>query len=252
VSDSPLETPKHDELHVWRGTAESEAVSCDLALLSVDERERLERIRVPGERARFCSAHAGMRRVLGAYLDVDPSAVRFGRALCPRCGNPDHGPPRIVWPETELTFSLSHSGRRWMLALAPGAPVGIDVEQDAGRDLAAAVRQVLSECERADFDALGDERERRLFLLRAWTRKEAVCKALGIGLAADVRTLDVRPRETGPVDVAFGLDALNASVWTVTELSGGGEVAAFARPHGRTRCAVVREVAALPPSKSPA
>jgi 4'-phosphopantetheinyl transferase len=238
---------------VWQGTAETDAVPCDVALLSADERERLERIRVPGERVRFCSAHAGMRRVFGAYLALDPSTIRFGRTLCPRCGSADHGPPRVVSPATELTFSLSHSGRRWMLALAPGAPVGIDVEQDAGRDLAAAVRQVLSDAERVDFDALAGERERRLFLLRAWTRKEAVCKAMGIGLAADVRTLDVHPGETGPVDVSFGADASAAPAWTVTELAGGeDEVAALARPHGRTRSVVVREVAALPPSKSPA
>ncbi len=238
---------------MWQGTAETETVPRDLALLSVDERERLERIRVPGERVRFCSAHAGMRRVFSAYLGLDPSVIRFGRSLCPRCGSPEHGPPRVVSPETQLTFSLSHSGRQWMLAVAPGAPVGIDVEQDAGRDLAAAVRQVLSDAERVHFDALDEERERRLFLLRAWTRKEAVCKALGIGLAADVRTLDVQPGESGPVDVRFGMDASAAVEWTVTELAGGeDEVAALARPRGRTRSVLVREVAALPPSKSPA
>jgi 4'-phosphopantetheinyl transferase len=231
-------------LHVWQGTAGTEAVPGDLALLSVDERARLERLRIADVRTCFCSAHAGMRRVFAGYLAVGASAIRFGRSPCPRCGSPDHGPPRIVWPETELSFSLSHSGDRWMLAVAPGAPVGIDVERDAGRDLAATVREVLSDAERRDFDALEEERERRLFLLRAWTRKEAVCKALGVGLAADVRTLDVRPHEAGPVEVAFGTDAL---AWTVTEISGGEEeVAAFARPSGRTRRVVVRDCAALP------
>jgi len=246
-----LEAPKHDELHVWQGTMGTDVVPGDVALLSGDERERLERIRVPGERVRFCSAHAGMRRVFGAYLAIDPSAIRFGRARCPRCGSADHGPPRIMSPETELTFSLSHSGLRWMLAVAPGAPVGIDVEHDAGRDLAAVVRYVLSDAERSDFDALAEERERRLFLLRAWTRKEAVCKALGVGLAADLTALEAHPREAGPVDVRFGIGASDAPAWTVTELSGDeDEVAAFARPQGRTRSFVVREVGKLLPSNA--
>jgi 4'-phosphopantetheinyl transferase len=240
-------------LHIWQGTAGTNAVPADLALLGPDERERFERIRVPGERVRFCSAHAGMRRVLAGYLAVDPGAIRFERAPCPRCGSPEHGPPRILRPQTELTFSLSHSGDRWMLAVAPGGPVGIDVERDAGRDLTAALRQMLTAVEQLALDALGEGRERRLFLLRAWTRKEAVCKALGIGLAADVHTLDVRPRETGPIDVALGIDVSDAPTWTVTEISGGDEeVAAFARPSGRTRSVVVREVAALLPGKPPA
>ncbi|MBV8367930.1 MAG: 4'-phosphopantetheinyl transferase superfamily protein [Candidatus Eremiobacteraeota bacterium] len=234
---------------MWRGTVDMEIVPGDLALLDADERERLERMRVPGERARFSSAHAGMRRVFAAYLGAEASAIRFGRARCPRCGSPDHGPPRIVAPETELAFSLSHSGRRWMLAVAPGGPVGIDVEQDAGRDL-DAVQHVLSDAERVNFDALAGERERLLFLLRAWTRKEAVCKALGIGLGADVTALEVHPREAGPVEVTFGAGPWDARAWTVAELCGDeDEVAAFARPRGRTRSFVVREVAALLPSK---
>jgi 4'-phosphopantetheinyl transferase len=246
-----LVAPKHDELHIWQGTVATEVVPGDVALLPGDERERLERIRVPGERVRFCSAHAGMRRVFGAYLAIDPSAIRFGRARCPRCGSPDHGPPRVMSPATELTFSLSHAGRRWMLAVAPGAPIGIDVECDSGRDLAAVVRHVLSDAERSDFDALAEERERRLFLLRAWTRKEAVCKALGIGLAAELMTLEVHPREPGPVEVTFGIGAADAPAWTVTELSGDeDEVAAFARPRGRTHSFVVRDVGQLPPSNS--
>jgi 4'-phosphopantetheinyl transferase len=234
-------------LHIWQGTAGKQTAPGDLALLSAHERARLERMRIADERVRFCSAHGGMRRVFAGYLAVDARSIRFGRSPCPRCGSPDHGPPRILWPETELSLSLSHAGDRWMLAVAPDAPVGIDVECDAGRDLAGAVREVLSDAERRAFDALTEERERRLFLLRAWTRKEAVCKALGIGLAADLRALDVWPHEAGPVDVTFGIDASDAPAWTVTEIAGGeDEVAAFARPSGRTRRVVVRDCALLP------
>jgi 4'-phosphopantetheinyl transferase len=70
-------------------------------------------------------------------------------------------------------------------------PVGVDVEQLDGRahplgddgDPAALARLVLAEAERAVLAALPIPDRARAFLV-AWTRKEAVTKATGDGLAA--------------------------------------------------------------------
>jgi 4'-phosphopantetheinyl transferase len=111
---------------------------------------------------------------------TDAAAVRVGR-LCPQCGSASHGRPWVEVREgyAGLQASVARSGPHVVTALADG-PVGVDVE-----DVAAVARGwdpalVLAGDERADSD---EDRA------RAWTRKEAVLKARGTGLATPMTTV---------------------------------------------------------------
>ncbi|GAA3893000.1 hypothetical protein GCM10023084_52300 [Streptomyces lacrimifluminis] len=185
-------------VHIWRGRAADEPGTGDTGLLS-DEEERKVR-RLPAAAAVcYATAHTALRRVLSEYLGVPPRDVVLGRHPCPRCARPEHGRPRIDWPPTDLDFSLSRCGPHWLLAVAAGCPVGVDMEDDRRLDVDGASSFVMSASELAHIGSAPDDTARRRAFFRCWTRKEAVVKAIGVGIATDLREVDVQPAEDGPV-----------------------------------------------------
>ncbi|MEU7861588.1 4'-phosphopantetheinyl transferase superfamily protein [Nonomuraea sp. NPDC049141] len=161
------------------------------ALLDPAERARYEEYRRPADRARFLTAAALLRLVVGRMLDVAPELVPLDRS-CDRCGRP-HGRPRLPAgtgaassaPPSASTpvLSVSHAGDCLVVAVGIGVDaVGVDVETiDHTLDIGELVGVALTELETRALDAL-DPPSRPSAFLRLWTRKEAVLKALGVGL----------------------------------------------------------------------
>ncbi|WP_170297165.1 4'-phosphopantetheinyl transferase family protein [Georgenia thermotolerans] len=176
--------------HVW--WADASTAPALGGLLDRGEQARAARLDSP-DRRRFVTAHALARIVLASPTGLHPAAVRLV-ARCPRCGGA-HGKPALP-DHPRLAFSISSSGRRVVVALAQAAGVGVDVERLASaRVLAAAVDDgataaVLAPAELAAYQAL-PERSRHGALLRWWTRKEAILKATGDGLAVDPAAVEL-------------------------------------------------------------
>lgn len=216
-------------LRVWSGRGPDTVLPEDVALLSAAELARLRGFGDPLRAARYAAAHAAVRRHLGLLLDTGPAAVRFGRLPCPGCGSPGHGRPVISGPDTHWQFSLSRSGPYWLCAAAPGVPVGADIECLRPVDATGLATAVLCAPERAHLAALAPALRGPEFL-RCWTRKEAVVKAIGIGLEADLRAVDVQPhRPLALVGPRPGTGVTGR--WAVRDLPGGEDhVAALALP----------------------
>jgi 4'-phosphopantetheinyl transferase len=122
-----------------------------------------------------------------------PETVVFDRTC--RCGA-QHGKP--VLPDGP-GFSLSHAGDLVGVAVRPDGAVGLDVEQvRAVADLDALAGHVRSPVERTR-DGLCPPA-----FFRTWTRKEALLKATGEGLASPMTAITlaadgpVVERWTGP------------------------------------------------------
>jgi 4'-phosphopantetheinyl transferase len=130
-------------------------------------------------RAAVVGAHALLRRVL-SELSGTPPADHVLTRTCATCGGP-HGKPVLDHPT--LHVSLSSAGDLAVVAVTAAGPVGVDVERIAATDFEGFDGVALGAGEQAR-----TPRERA----RAWTRKEAVLKATGTGLATDPRTVDVR------------------------------------------------------------
>lgn len=181
---------------------------------------------------RYTAAHAALRRVLSHYLAVPPGEVVLGRRPCPRCAHPRHGRPRIEWPPTDLEFNLSRCGPHWLLAVVAGHQVGVDLEGDRSLDVDGVSGLVMSAPELAHVRSRPDERARTRAFLRCWTRKEAVVKAIGIGIITDLRAVDVQPCQDGPVLVGR-TDPNSPETWLVQDLPvADGLFAALAREAG--------------------
>ncbi|MCY0941348.1 amino acid adenylation domain-containing protein [Streptomyces antarcticus] len=229
-------------VHIWHGRVTDVPDPADIDLLD-DEELRVFRARLPPLDAHYAGAHAAVRRILADdYLGGSPAAIRFGRHACARCGDPTHGRPRIMAPATRLELNLSRSGPYWVCAVTAGGQVGVDIERHARLDVEGAAEFVLSDEELAGLRATGSEREREEVFLRAWTRKEAVLKAVGVGIFADLRHVDVAPLRSGPVRVEHDEPGLSGS-WVIEDVPlGPGLSAAVAQPARRPGPVVLRGI----------
>jgi 4'-phosphopantetheinyl transferase len=223
------------EIQVWRVDADLPGAE---DLLDDAERARARGFRVPGARERFTAAHAGARILLAAAVGTDPRALRFVHR-CARCGATDHGKPQLAGGPDGIEFSLSRSGDLALVALALGQPVGIDVER-VPVDTTGLDDHVLAATERAALARLSPP-DRHAALLRAWTRKEALLKAQGLGVDGDLKRLDVAPAEPGSVQIGR---------WRVRPLTPRPGYAAAVAAEGDWT-ATVRTLTAPAPAGSP-
>ena len=161
------------------------------ALLDGSERERCRRYRVDADRDRFTLAAVLLRVAAGQATGDDASAVVVDRT-CGTCGDP-HGRPRL--PGTGLEASISHSGDVVVVAVTPAGPVGVDVEQVAGTDHTDLVSTVCTGSEQRHLRTAAD-------FYSYWTRKEAVLKATGEGLARRMTSIEVTSPDAPPALVS--------------------------------------------------
>jgi len=173
------------ELVVNRLDISSPAIHDAWQRLSSDERLRAERFAFALHRNRFVVARAGLRKLLGERLGVQPNEVDLESAA--------HGKPALGrrHAKDDLKFNISHSGGVVVFALARGREIGVDIEAVRplpDRDDMAA--RCFSDKENEEFRNLPQSEKLEAFF-NCWTRKEAVVKALGYGLSFPLDDFDV-------------------------------------------------------------
>ena len=160
-----------------------EALGRALDVLTAEERDRVGRFRRAADAASFAAGRALVRLALAERVGAAPGELVFD-TWCELHASP-HGKPRLVEPAAGVQFSLSRAGARLMLAIA-SVPVGVDVER-RDRDVEAGVARIaFAHDERTELEDAGPDA-----FLACWTRKEAVLKALGHGLAVDPKSVSV-------------------------------------------------------------
>lgn len=184
-----------DDVSVWRiDCAEAIAHGLDRDAddwLDEAERDHAQRFRRVEDRVRFVLARSALRGLLAGRLDVSPQALRFGASA--------HGRPVLIAPADSqaFAFNVSHSGPHALIALSSAREVGIDVELLAqGHDWRALSAIACTDSERATLERMAERAQARAFV-RIWTAKEAVLKAVSVGIAEDLQAFSIDPREAG-------------------------------------------------------
>jgi 4'-phosphopantetheinyl transferase len=132
------------------------------------------------------------------------------------------GKPEL--PGSVFRVSLAHSGEVALVAVASGQEVGVDVEVfRAETESWSLSSHALTESEQARLKALPVSRRSGAFL-SIWTRKEAVLKALGVGLALDPQLIELEGEKilTAPPELG------RTREWTLVDLPLPGHAAALA------------------------
>lgn len=195
-------------------------------VLSASEQRRLVAYRDEAAALRFLTGRLLLRVVLGAMLGVPARSVPLD-ATCGRCGAP-HGKPRLATAHPPVEASLAHAGDRVAVAVTHSAAIGVDVEPVGGpRTDPAVLAAALAERERAAVSSLPESRQ-PWALVTYWTRKEAVLKAAGLGVATDPASVAVAA-PTEPPRLVTSVGASAAQPVTLRDLRPGGcHVAALA------------------------
>ncbi|MFD9574682.1 4'-phosphopantetheinyl transferase family protein [Streptomyces sp. NPDC059982] len=142
------------------------------------------------------TARAGTRRLLAALLDTDPCRLILRRSRCPLCGDRKHGPPEVatLHGPAPIQIALTHTASVVLLAVSTTHRPGVDAEtpRRSPAPPSTAMLPLLSGPEEATHITAQN-------YLRAWTRKEALAKAMGVGLGVPLPTLRVRPERESPL-----------------------------------------------------
>jgi len=202
--------PARDEVLVWRIDMDNSPVRREI--LSDDELARIQRLRAPRERRRIAAARTALRQLLGGALETDPRGLRFVYG--------PHGKPALCTPNGgDLHFNLSHSGTIAMVAMSRGRVVGIDVERvRPDFDVEATARRWFSRAEYDGISSLPVSVRRSAFFV-VWTRKEALIKARGDGLATGLDRFTVAvPPDESTLLVAHPDDVVGTARWTLRDV----------------------------------
>jgi 4'-phosphopantetheinyl transferase len=180
------------KLHLWSIALDEHASEPLRELLTTDELARAGKFHFQRDAARFAVGRALLRTLLASYLgERDPRRVQLRDGV--------HGKPMLV-DGNDIHFNLAHCGGFALLGIARGVEIGVDVEHVHDfTDMPMVMRASFAPSEVQAIAALG-EAERVEAFYRCWTRKEAVLKALGWGLA--------RPLDSFVVDVGEHSPAL--------------------------------------------
>lgn len=172
-----------DEVHIWSaGLRVGGAALCTCwDLLSPQEMRVALSHRFARDRREFVVTRALLRQILARYV---------GRATTDLCFDFNSSGKPMLKGTQSLHFSVSHSRDLALFAIAR-SQVGIDVEYIQTRVLRQTViEQYLARPDWSHLQVL-PAKARAVELYRCWTQKEAVLKAIGVGLLHPPRHVNV-------------------------------------------------------------
>ena len=174
------------------------------SLLSKDEIERANRFYSPIDHDRFILYRGILRLLLAHYLCKKPNKITF-------IYNP-YGKPSINFEINKLglSFNQSHSSNIGVMAITTFSSIGVDIEYM--RDdvpILTISNDFFSVKEKSDLEKLPHFSKVNAFY-KIWTEKEAILKAMGIGLSIPLNSFTVNStQEFG--SIAFSVNYYNGS-----------------------------------------
>ena len=203
-----------DEIHVWTvgidGQVNGDAAS--VGILAPAERARASRFRSGMDAACFIQRRTALRKILGAYLGVAPQDVVFALN--------EFGKPSVAAPQTglDLSFNTSHSDGLALITVSRSIQIGVDLERLRKVEGPAIAARFFAANEAASLAGLGADDQVEGFF-NAWTRKEAIVKALGRGLFIPLDSFEVSLRPREPVAILrWNIPGAAAEEWRICDL----------------------------------
>jgi 4'-phosphopantetheinyl transferase len=165
-----------DEIHVWGFQLDHDQNDMP-DVLSREEQDRASRFVSIRHKGEFVAARTTLRAVLSRYCGCPPGALVLRTTAS--------GKPFLDAPGSSserITFNLSHSRGRAVIAIAKDKEVGVDLEQ-IRPDIEAArlARRFLSQKDRSWIES-GENGLQPERFLQVWVALEAVFKADGTGV----------------------------------------------------------------------
>ncbi|MEM9232680.1 MAG: 4'-phosphopantetheinyl transferase superfamily protein [Pseudomonadota bacterium] len=183
-------------------------------ILSPEETRRAEAYRQDLHRFRFQNGRLWLRYFLAETVNISPAALNFAEKEGEKPKIFTSGEPLAV------SWSLSRSEDLGAVVIATAGRVGIDIEKDRPVPEASAIASdFFSEEEREALRATSAEGLQGHFL-RLWTAKEALTKAAGLGLSADLSSFTVNCDDPARPKLTAGEPPFAPEDWHLAALCG--------------------------------
>lgn len=161
-------------------------------LLTLDEQYHLAKIKCKRRYREYLCGHILARVIIAHHQNTTWHSIILQ--------TDKQGKPYITTAGTRIFFNISHSEEWWTLALGEAGEIGVDIESPCNRslvdeDVPPIAKRNFSAQENRLLNSAPIEFRKKHFY-RIWTIKEAILKAVGVGL-------------TGPAlkDIETGLGA---------------------------------------------
>lgn len=196
--------------HLWVVSLDAHAGDRAIDRILDDEEIRRARMFSRAELGRrYVVRRAALRILLGAALGMEPQSVPLEVG--------PFGKPQLACP-SELSFNVSHSGGTAVIGLTACGAIGVDVESAATvRAPKRLAERFFHPSEAGPISDLPPHHAASAFL-RCWTVKEAVLKALGVGLTRSLRDVVVSSEPWLPLRLRQVPGGRSPSDWSVHEL----------------------------------
>ncbi|MDR1772107.1 MAG: 4'-phosphopantetheinyl transferase superfamily protein [Hungatella sp.] len=152
--------------------------------ISAHDKARLKAIRTERSYRRVLLRLALVRIILGYYLDFPADKICFKKNK--------YGKPGIINPVVNSNFNISHSGDDIIVIFDFDREVGIDIENSSSfnKRNVYLLKGLYSGGELERYHALAKQ-DQFEFFCRTWVVKEAILKALGVGLTVKLSCLEL-------------------------------------------------------------
>lgn len=198
-----------DDIQVYcKDLSVHEASDSLLEKLSSEERRRADQFAGREQAMRWMATRSWVRTQIGAELNCDAANIHFL--------TDEQGKPRIA--SSTLQCSWSHSGTIAVLATSRSHQIGIDVE--VRRHIKRAESKLQICLSAYELQHAGDEADElpEDKLLRYWTYKESLAKAIGVGIRNDAVQFEFATRPKLHPYAIYG-DKCAADRWKIVDLS---------------------------------
>ncbi|MDO6421247.1 4'-phosphopantetheinyl transferase family protein [Saccharophagus degradans] len=147
-------------------------------LLTLDEQYRLAKIKCKRRYREYLCGHILARVIIAHHQNATWQSIILQ--------TDKQGKPYITTAGTRISFNISHSGEWWTLALGEAGEIGVDIESPCNRslideDILPIAKRNFSAQENSLLNTATIEFRKKHFY-RIWTIKEAILKAVGVGL----------------------------------------------------------------------
>ncbi len=169
-----LSSKREAHLFSFSLAASEQQVAQAERVLNAEELARANRFVHADVRRRFIVCRSSLRHLLARELRIEAAAVGFRYE--------QWGKPQLQKPDADLQFNVSHSGDWGAIVLARVA-IGVDLELLNDRfEYRGIASQILTSPERLAWEKV-ETTARAIETLRLWVCKEALLKAMGLGIA---------------------------------------------------------------------
>jgi len=176
---------KTADLMVYHGLADCfvNRLSSFYDNLSDYEQSRADRFKHEADYCCYVTVHALLRIQLSKILGKKAKSISLGES--------EHGKPFI--PGVDLPFSISRTRNLFAFVVGHGNQfLGVDIEQIKPEiDYTAISRNYFSDKEQELILSLKNPEDQKHTFFEIWTRKEALLKAIGIGINAELHKVQV-------------------------------------------------------------